>query len=219
MLHNYRIPRPGCLRSYADMLIQLARCKFFYSRPPSHGYECDFILVRSGPFQKTGRREVAFTQGYRNKPSEPVQNRFKIRMVRKSEPEIRPFANLPFHSHMNKKTGPVQVHFPDLLGFYGYTQVHFKSGRFAILPFHSHMNKKGRSTFRTCWVSTATRKCISLTLSQYIRETLCSFRSAYFFYFRHKLLNFNFSEPPTLFLTVFLKISLIINFLPFGDGQ
>ena len=35
------------------------------------------------------------------------------------------FANVPFHSHMSKNAGPVQVHFPDLLGFYGYMQVHF----------------------------------------------------------------------------------------------
>ena len=47
-----------------------------------------FLLVHSDPFQKAGRREVAFTQ--ENKPSEPVQNRFKIQMVRKSEPEIDP---------------------------------------------------------------------------------------------------------------------------------
>ena len=48
------------------------------------------MLVCSGPFQKAGRREVAFTQGYRNMPSEPVKNRFKIQMVWKSEPEIGP---------------------------------------------------------------------------------------------------------------------------------
>ena len=64
--------------------------QILYSRPPSHGHECDFILVRSGPFQKAGRRQVAFTQGCRNKPSEPVQNRFKIRMLRKREQEFGP---------------------------------------------------------------------------------------------------------------------------------
>ena len=58
-----------------------------------------------------------------------------------------------------------------------------------------------RSTFRTCWVSTGTRKCISLTklvtLSQYIRESLLSCRC--FFIFRNELLNFNFSEPQNFF--------------------
>ena len=64
--------------------------QILYSRPHSHGHECEFILVRSGPFQKAGRRDVAFTQLYKNKPSELVQNRFKIRIVRKSKPEIGP---------------------------------------------------------------------------------------------------------------------------------
>ena len=86
---------PTCLFNWPEAIL--------HTWPPSHGHWCDFILVRSGPFQKAGGSEVAFTQGYRNKPSEPVQNRLKIRMVRKSEPEIRPFANVPFHSHMNKK--------------------------------------------------------------------------------------------------------------------
>ena len=68
----------------------IGQIQILYSRPPSHGHQCDFMLVHSGPFQKAGRREVAFTQGYRNEPSEPIQNRFKIRMVRKSELEIGP---------------------------------------------------------------------------------------------------------------------------------
>ena len=93
----------GCLRSYADILIQLARCKFYTVGPLHTAMSGDFMLVRSGPFQKAGRREVAFTQGYRNKPSEPVQNRFKIRMMRKVNQKSDRFANVPLHSHMNKK--------------------------------------------------------------------------------------------------------------------
>ena len=57
------------------------------------------------------------------------------------------------------------------------------------------MNKKGRSTFRTCWISTGTPKCISLTISQFIRETFFSCRSASVFFYTFR------------------------NFLPFGDGQ
>ena len=68
----------------------IGQMQILYSMPPSHGHECDFMLVRSGPFQKAGGREVAFTQGYRNKPSEPIQNMFKIRRVRKSELEVGP---------------------------------------------------------------------------------------------------------------------------------
>ena len=125
--------------------------QILYSRPRSHGHECDFTLVRSGLFQKAGRREVAFTQaGYGNKPSEPVQNRFKIRMVLKSEPEIGP---------VRKPTIP--------------------------FPYEHKRQVQFKSTFRTCWVSTGTRKCISFTLSQYIRETLFFCRSAcFFFYFQ-----------------------------------
>ena len=46
-------------------------------------------------------------------------------------------------------------------------------------PCEQKMQVHFRSTFRTCWVSTGTRRCISFTklvaLSQYIRETLFSF--------------------------------------------
>ena len=78
-----------------------------------------------------------------------------------------------------------------------------------------------RSTFRTCWVSTGTCKCISLTklvtFSQYIRGTLFSFSA--FFIFRNKLLNSNFSEPQNSFFgnfitDVFFIVSLTINILP-----
>ena len=50
------------------------------------------ILLWHAPVRsiRCGRREVAFTQGYRNKPSEPFQNRFIIRMVWKREPGIGP---------------------------------------------------------------------------------------------------------------------------------
>ena len=109
--------------------------QILYSRLLSHGHECDYIVVRSGPFQKAGRREVAFTQEYKNKPSKPVQKRFKIRMVRKSEPEIRA---------VRKRTIP--------------------------FPYEQKRQVQFRFTFRTCWVSTGTRKCIPLTLSQYISE-------------------------------------------------
>ena len=77
-----------------------------------------YALVRS-------KREVGeklhFAQGYRNKPSEPIQNRFKIRMVRKSEPEIEPVRKryIPFsyeqkgRSSSGPRSGPagfLQVH-------------------------------------------------------------------------------------------------------------
>ena len=84
-------------------------------------------------------------------------------------------------------------------GWYG--KVNQNSGRFTNLPFHFRMNRKGRSTVQNCWVSTGTRKYISLTelvtLSQYIRETLFSYQC--FLISGNKLSKFNFSEPQNSF--------------------
>ena len=113
-------------------------------------------------------------------------------------------------------------------GWYG--KINQKSGRFTNVPFHSRVNRKRqvqfRSTFRTCWVSIGTRKCISLTklvtLSKYIREII--FLCQCFLIFRNKLLNFNFREPKNSFLfeillPMFLLISLTINCFPLGDSE
>ena len=78
-----------------------------------------------------------------------------------------------------------------------------------------------RSTFRTCWVFTGTRKCISLTklatLSQYIRETLLSCRC--FMIFWNSLLNLISVSPQTLvfkfLLPMLFLISLTIKLCPF----
>ena len=79
-------------------------------------------------------------------------------------------------------------------------------------PYQQERQVQFRSTFRTCWVSAGTRKCISLTLSQYIRENLFSCQSAcVFFIFRHKLPNFNLSEPPNSFLKLYY-LCFFLNF-------
>ena len=139
MLHRLSDTKAWMLAILRLHVYSIGQMQSFYSKPHSHGHECEFFLVRSGRFQKAGRREVAFTQEYRNKPSEQVQNRFEIRMVRKSEPEIEP---------VRKRTIP--------------------------FPYEQKGQVQFRSTFRTCRVSTSTRKCNSLTLSQYNRETLFS---------------------------------------------
>ena len=64
--------------------------QILYSRPPSHNHGCDFILVRSSPFQKAGRERGCIHTGVWKKSSEPVHNKSKIRVVWKSEPEIGP---------------------------------------------------------------------------------------------------------------------------------
>ena len=137
MLHRLSDTKAWMLAVLRCHAYSIDQMQILHSRPPSHGHECDFILVRSGSFQKAGRSEVAFTQEYRNKPIEPVQNRFKIRMVRKSEPEIGP---------ARKRTIP--------------------------FPYEQKRQVQFRSTFRTCWVSTGTRKCISLTVSPSMLEKL-----------------------------------------------
>ena len=76
------------------------------------------------------QRGVAFTR-VRKKSSSPFQNRSRNWAVRKIEPESgtiryrtvsfsceqKWYDILPFCSRVNRKTGPVQVHFPDLFGF------------------------------------------------------------------------------------------------------
>ena len=162
-------------------------------RPPSHGHGCDFLLVCSGLFQKAGRREVAFTQ--KNKPSEPVQNRFKIQMVRKSEPEIEPVRKrtIPF-PHMNKKgrssSGP-------LSGPAGFLWEH--ASAFHLLS---------SSILEKISFPAEAGLCISPILSPSILEKL-SFPAEVpvFFIFRHKLLNFNLiHEPPNSFFEIILPM-------------
>ena len=121
----YRIPRPGCLRSYADMLIQLARCKF-YTVGPLHT-AMSAILYWYAPVRSkrpVGAR-LHSRRGIETNPVNRSRIGSKFGLYGKANQKSGRFANVPFHSHMNKKASPVQVHFPDLLGFYGYTQVHF----------------------------------------------------------------------------------------------
>ena len=82
----------------------IGQTQILYSRPFTWPW-VGFLQVRSGPFQKAGGREVAFTDEYRNNPSEPVQNRFKIQMVRKSKPEIEPVRKrtIPFSYDWQKR--------------------------------------------------------------------------------------------------------------------
>ena len=123
------------------------------------------------------------------------------------------------HSHRGIETNKVnRFRIGSKFGWYG--KANQKSGRLANVLFHSYMNKTGRSTFRTCWASTA-HACAFDLLSPSISEKL-SFPEEVpvFFIFRHKLLNFNLTEPQTLFLKLYylclFLISLTINFLSFG---
>ena len=81
----------------------------------------DFILVPPVRSTRPVGREVALTQGYRNKPSEPFQNTFKIRVVWESEPEIGPFRKrtIPFRYEQKRQvcSGP-------LFGLAGFLRIH-----------------------------------------------------------------------------------------------
>ena len=68
------------------------------SRPPSQSHGCDLILRLSGSLQKAHRGRGCIHTGIWKKSSELVQNRCRIQVVWKSEPEIRPVGKhtIPF---------------------------------------------------------------------------------------------------------------------------
>ena len=134
------------------MLIKLARCKFYTVCPLYTAISATFYWWYALVCSKRPVGEKLHShRGIETNPVNQSRTGSKFGWYGKVNQKSSRFTNVPFYSHMNKKTGPVQVQF--------------------------------RSTFRTCWFSTVTRKCISLTLSQYIRETLFSCRSACSFLF------------------------------------
>ena len=113
--------------------------------------------------------------------------------------------------HLHRKTNPVNwSRIGSKFGWYG--KVNQKSSRLANVPFDSHMNKRQvqfRSTFRICWVSTGTCKCISLTLSQHIGENFFSCRSACAFHLLSPsiLEKLSFPAKVPVFFSLFLDTS------------
>ena len=77
--------------------------QILYRRPPSHGDGCDFILVRSGPFQKASRERGCIHTGVWKNPANPSRIGPKFGWYEKVNQKSGRFANLPFHSHMNRK--------------------------------------------------------------------------------------------------------------------
>ena len=107
------------------------------------------------------------------------------------------------HSHRGIETNPAnRSRIGSKFGWYG--KVNQKLGRFANVPFHSRMNKKGRSSSGPLSGPAGfllVHASAFHLLSPSILEKL-SFPAevpVFFFIFRHKLLNFNLSEPPKLF--------------------
>ena len=110
---DYRLPRPGCLRSYADMLIQLARCKFYTVRPLHTAMSA--ILYWYAPVcskRPVGAR-LHSHRGIETNPANMSRIGSKFGWYGKTNQKSGRFANIPFHSHMNKKgrssSGPLSL--------------------------------------------------------------------------------------------------------------
>ena len=93
---------------------------------------------------------------------------------------------------------------------------------FANVPFHYCMNRKGKSSSDPLSGPVGFLQAHASAfhlLSPSILEKL-SYLACFF---KHKLINFNLSEPANSFfaiiLPMFFLISLTINFLHFGDSQ
>ena len=120
------------------------------------------------------------------------------------------------HSHRDIETNPAnRSRIGSKSGWYG--KVNQKLGRFANVPFHSDMNTKGRSSSGTlsglAWFLRVHASAFHL-LPPSILEKL-SFPAevpvSFFIIFRHKLLDFNLSEPPNSFLKLYY-LSFFFNF-------
>ena len=114
------------------------------------------------------------------------------------------------HSRRGIETDPTdRSRIGSKFGWYG--KVNQKSIRFANIPFHSHMNKKGRFSSgplsRSAGFLRLQASAFPL-LSPSILETLSFpaevpvFFVCLFYIFRHKLLNFDLSEPPNSFFEI-----------------
>ena len=111
------------------------------------------------------------------------------------------------HSHRGAETNPAnRSRIASKFGWYGKSELEIGLVRKRTIPFPYEQKRQVqfRSTFWTCWLSTGTYKCISLILSQYIRETLFFCRNASSFL--NKLLNFNLSEPQNSFFEIILPV-------------
>ena len=160
--------------------------QILYSRPPSHGHGCDFILVRSGPFQKAGREGG----GVWKNPGNRSRIGPKFGRYGKVNQKSGQFANLPFHSRMNRK---------------GRSSSGSLSGTVGFLRVHTHK----------CISFTEL-----VTLSQYIRETLFSCRCFLTFRNKLSKFNFSEPQNSffLIYYRCFFEF-LFLNLLPFGDGQ
>ena len=95
--------------------------QILYSRPSSHGHECDFYwyaLVRS---KRPVREKLHSHRGIETNPVNRSRTGSKFGWYRKVNQKSSRFANVPFHSHMNKNgrssSGP-------LSGPAGFLRVH-----------------------------------------------------------------------------------------------
>ena len=106
------------------------------------------------------------------------------------------------HSHRGKETNPAnRSRIGSKFGWYG--KANQKSGQFANVPFLSHMNKKGRSSSGPlsgpAGFLRVHASAFHLLSPSILEKHSLPVELPVFFIFRHKLLNFNLSEPSNSF--------------------
>ena len=97
------MPRPGCLRSYADMLIQLARCKI-YTVGSLHTTMSAILYWYTPVSSKRPVGEKLYShRSIETNTANQSRIGSKFGWYGKVNQKSSRFANVPFHSHMNKK--------------------------------------------------------------------------------------------------------------------
>ena len=114
---DYRIPRPVCLWSYADMLIQLARCKLYTVGPIRTAMSAILYWEKKSP----AGEKLHSHRGIKTNPANRSKIGSKFGWYGKVNQKPGRFADVPSHSHMNRKdrssSGPPS-------GLAGFLQVH-----------------------------------------------------------------------------------------------
>ena len=94
---------PGCLRSYADMLIQLARCKFFTVGPLHTAMSAILYWYSPVRSKRPAGERLHSHRGIETSPANRSRIGSKSGSYGKMNQKSGRFANVPFHSHINTK--------------------------------------------------------------------------------------------------------------------
>ena len=100
MLHRLSVTKAWMLVVLRRHAYSIGQMQILHSRAPSHGHECDFILVRSK--RPVGAR-LHSHRGIETNPANQSKIGSKFGWCGKANQKSGRFANVPFHSHMSKK--------------------------------------------------------------------------------------------------------------------